>query len=411
MKILFLSQYFPPEMGAPAARVSEMAKAWAELGHEVTVLTALPNHPTGVVPPEYRRRPFFRESRHGHSVVRVWLYVAANRGAVKRSASFVSFLISSTLMGAVLTARPDVIIATSPQLLVGAAGLALSRLKRVPFVLEVRDLWPKAAVELKVMSDGVLLRGLELLERNLYQAAARVAVVSEEFIPHIESAGVARDRILFVPNGVDLAGELAKPADLPEGVPAFPGAFTVSYVGTHGMAHGLSNIVRVAERFRSDPSVRFLFVGEGAEKDKVKKLAADLRLTNCIFLDVVPRPVVAAIYQASDVCLVPLIDRPAFREVLPSKIFEIMAMGRPVLLSVGGRAERLVTEAGGGISVPPEDEEAIAAAIQRLRDDPALGKQLGERGRAYVRKHFDRRVIAEKYVESLREIVATTHGR
>jgi len=404
MRIHFLSQYFPPEMGAPAARVSELARAWAGLGHEVTVLTGLPNHPTGVVPPEYRGRPYFVESRDGCRVVRMWLYATPNKGVYRRSASFASFLGSALAMGPWLTERPDVLVATSPQLLCGAAGLAMSELRRVPFVLDVRDLWPQSAVELGALKSRALVRALEGVERTMYRRARRVVVVSEEFVDHVAAAGVPREHIVFVPNGVDAQGALAAAAEAPPEARARPGVFTASYVGTHGMAHGLDRIVRVAERFRDDASVRFLFVGEGAEKERVRALARQLGLGNCTFLSAVPREAVASVYRASDACLVPLIDRKVFDTVLPSKLFEIMAMERPVLLSGGARARRLVEEAGAGLCTGAENVDGIEAAVRRLQADPGLRAQMGRRGAEYVRAHYDRRVLAARYVGLLEQV-------
>lgn len=406
MKILYVSQYHPPEMGAPSARVSEVAGAWARAGHEVTVLTGVPNHPTGVVPPEYRGKSIVRERHDGYEVLRVWLYATPNRGFTRRVLSFVSFLSSSVLFGALCAERPDVLIATSPQLLVGAAGLALARIKRVPFVFEVRDLWPRSAVELGVLKDKSTIALLESLERGLYRAADRVVVVSEEFIGEITRAGVPPERIVYIPNGVDLEGALAYGAPPPSEARRRPGVFTASYVGTHGIAHGLTTFLDVAERFRGDPKIRFLFVGEGAEKNRIRAEAKARGLQSCTFLDAVSREVVAGIYEASDVCLVPLIDRPVFRTVLPSKIFEMMGAGRPIVLSVAGRAARVVREARAGLCVPPEDAAAIAGAIGWLRDNPGPRASMGENGRRYVRRYFDRRVLAARYAGALLDLLS-----
>jgi len=406
MNILFVSQYFPPEMGAPAARVSELAKAWAAAGHEVTVLTGLGSHPTGVVPPPYRGRLFIRESRDGYQVVRVWLYATPNRGFARRVLNFISFFASAVILGAALTRRPDVVIGTSPQIFIGAAGLALARLKRAPFVFEVRDLWPQTAIDLGALRNRQLIAVTEWLEQTLYRASSRIVVVSEEFSEHVLARGIAPERIRFVPNGVDAHGALASGRDPPAEARRVEGKVTVAYIGTHGMCQGLATIVAVAERLRDDPGIRFLFVGDGAEKDGVKRRAAEARLRNCTFLDAVPREQVAGVYRESDVCLVPLIDRPVFRTVLPSKMFEIMAMGRPILLSVGGRAEQLLAAAGAGLAVAPENVDAIVAGIRRLASDPEARRRMGEAGRAYVAEHYDREVLAARYAGYLAEVCA-----
>ena len=289
MRITFLCQYFPPEMGAPAARTFEHARHWASLGHDVTVITGFPNHPTGVIRPEYRGSFVRRERIAGIDLLRTWIYVAANKGFFRRIINFLSFFCSSLLLGALLTRRPDVVVGTSPQFFCAVAAYLLSRVKRAPFVFEVRDVWPQSAIELGVLRNRFLVRALEAIELYLYRQAALIVPVAESTRAYLLDKGIAPDRIKVVPNGID--AQVLNAADLaPEQLRARLGLqdkFLVSYIGTHGMSHALDVVLRAAERLQSDDGIHFLFVGEGAEKARLKELAAELR--NVTFLAEHPR--------------------------------------------------------------------------------------------------------------------------
>jgi glycosyltransferase involved in cell wall biosynthesis len=406
MHILYVSQYFPPETGAPAARVSELARAWVEAGHQVTVLTGLPNHPTGIVPPEYQHRVLVREDFHGVRVVRTWIYAAANRGRLRRSLAYASFAASAALWGQLHVARPDVLVATSPQFLCAVAGHAIARLRSLPFVFEVRDLWPESIVAVGALPEGhPIVRGLTLVERYLYRQADRIVVVTDSFSSRLRERGVAANKIDVVKNGVDLERFVPGSRDTPlRARLGLAGKFVVSYVGTHGMAHGLDRVLDAAAALRPQDKIRFLFVGEGAERQRLQARAKTESLDNVVFLGALPRDAMSEVYATSDLCLVPLRKTELFRTVLPSKIFEILGMARPLLLSVDGEARALVEASGGGIFVPPEDAPAMAEAILRLARDPAACQQMGERGRAYVREHFDRKRLATRYLGILEEV-------
>ncbi|RME03275.1 MAG: glycosyltransferase WbuB, partial [Deltaproteobacteria bacterium] len=308
MQILYLSQYFPPEMGAPAARVSELAVRWQRNGQEVCVLTALPHHPTGIVPPAYRGRLLVRESYHGVSVVRAYVYATPNKGVVKRAFSYFSFAVSSVLAGlfARETRRCDVLIATSPQFLCALSGYLLSRLKRVPFVLEIRDLWPQSIVEVGAMSEGhPVIRILRHLERFLYRSADLLIGVTDSFRETWIAQGIDPGKIHIVKNGVDL--ERFQPAPKENEIRAeygLSGKFVVSYIGTHGMAHGLEVLIEAAEALRSDPEIAFLFVGEGARRESLMRMAQERGLENVIFAGEQPRDRIPAFVAASDLCAV-----------------------------------------------------------------------------------------------------------
>lgn len=410
MRILYVSQYFPPEMGAPAARVFELSREWVALGHEVTVLTGFPHHPTGVVPPEYRGQLVRREEVEGIRVVRAPLYATPNRGKLRRSVSYASFAVSASLLGRFLTKRPDVLVATSPQLLTGVAGAALATAFRVPFVFEVRDLWPQSVVEVGALRAGSLpVRALETVERALYRRANHIVAVTEAFVAELEVRGVPRTKVDVVKNGVDLA--LFRPMPRDEALRAElgmkPSDFMVLYVGTHGMAHGLGTLLDAALALRDDAGVRFVLVGEGADKAALKARVEREGLRSVSFVDQQPRDRIARFLAAAEVSVVLLKARPLFETVLPSKLFEIMGAGRPILLGVEGEARALVVDqARAAMAVPPENAEALVAAIQALRADPAEREAMGRRGRAFVEAHFSRRALAERYLEVLEKVRA-----
>lgn len=415
MRILYVSQYFPPEMGAPAARVYELSRYWVAAGHEVTVLTGFPNHPTGVLAPEYRRwwrRGTMREQVDGIDVVRTWLYPAPNRRPWERIVNYTSFFMSAALRGLALR-RPDVVIATSPQLLVGLAGWWLARMKRCPFVFEVRDLWPESLVASGVGHDrSALIRTLRWLAGFLYRRAQRIVVVTEALKEELISRwGVPESRIAVVENGVDI--DRFKPQtdrDALRRQLGLDGRFVAAYIGTLGYAHGLETVLRAAERVSAMGcrDVLFLLVGEGADKERLQNMAAQARLENVRFMDQQPREVMPSLINAADVCLVLLRRAPVFRTVLPSKMLEFMACGRPVVLGVDGYARGLLERGQAGVYIEPEDVEGLTAAVVELARDPERRRQLGENGREFVATHFSRAGSAQRY---LRILETLTVGR
>lgn len=406
MKILYVSQYFPPEMGAPSARVQELAKCWVEMGHQVTVLTGFPNHPTGVILPEYRarwRRLVWREQMDGVTILRVWLAPFANRGAIGRIVNFVSFWLSSSLAGTFLS-RPDVVIATSPQLLVGLTGWWLGRVKRAPFFLEVRDLWPESLEAVGASGKrSAVYKAAETIAYFLYRRSDHIVVVSPAFKNHlIVYWGIDRGKISVVEHGVETG--LFQPGEdgaVRKGL-GLEGKFVVSYIGTIGMAHGLETVLQIAERFRGGMAdISFVLIGEGAEKEKLRRLAVRRGLRNVLFLDQMPRQLMPGCIRASDACLVLLKKQDIFKTVIPTKLLEVMACGRPVILGVQGQAREIVEAAEAGLCAEPENAEALAAAILQLHADLGLRKKLGENGRRWIVSHFSRASMAQKYLEVL----------
>ncbi len=409
MHILYVSQYFPPEMGAPAARLHELSRDWVRAGHQVTVLTGFPNHPAGRVPEPYRRhlrRGTFRERTDGIDVVRTWLYTAPNRFPAERILNYVSFFVSAMLRGIWLQ-RPDVVIGTSPQLLVGLAALVLARRFRCRFVFEVRDLWPESLPASGISHIGSsLYRALNRMAGFLYRSADLVVPVSEPFRATI-AAHAPRAKIVAVENGVDtmLFQPNGEPGEVKEGL-GLQGRFVVSYIGTIGFAHGLDTVLQAASVLKErSPDLLFLFVGDGAERETLEAKGRAMALTNVRFVGERPRAEIPRYIAASDVCLVLLRRSDVFEKVLPSKMLEFMACARPLVVGVSGLARALVEESNGGICVTPEDYKELAEAVHRFRAEPNLGLKLGENGRRFVLDRFMRGAKARAYLSALHDVV------
>ncbi len=410
MKILYVSQYFPPEMGAPAARAAELSRHWARMGHDVTVLTGFPNHPTGVGPEDWRSR--LRHLRYTETVdrvqvVRTWLWPLPNRKAHERIRNYASFCVSAGITGLALH-KPDVIIATSPQLLCALAGWWLARWKRVPFVFEVRDLWPESLAAVGAGTEGSLLhRTLGAIAGFLYRRADRIVVVAPAFKDHlIRYWNVAAAKISVVENGVETdlfrldpaAMEVRKQLKL-------EGRFLICYIGTMGNAHGLETLIAAAEELQTAlPNAIFLLIGEGAEKERIVELAAARRLTNIQFLGQQPRERIPAYVSAADVCLVMLKKTELFKTVIPTKLLEYMACERPVIVAVDGQARQIVEEAGAGVFVEPESSKALLKAVLDLAEDPEHRRQMGASGRQYIVNRFSREKTARDYITVLDEL-------
>jgi len=410
MKILYVSQYFPPEMGAPAARAAELSRHWAADGHEVTVLTGFPNHPTGVVPPEYRdkfRRLVVREQIDGVSVIRTWLFPFPNRKAHERMLNYSSFCASAATTG-LFVSRPDVVIASSPQLLVGLAGWWIARWKRVPLVFEVRDLWPESLAAVG-MGDGssMLHRSLAKIAGFLYRRSDRIVVVTPAFEEHlVQHWRVPRAKISVVENGVETGLFVPQPGTDERRELRAEGKFVVSYIGTMGMAHGLETIIAAALQLRdSNPKIVFLMLGEGAEKQRIITLARERNLHNLRFVDQQPREKIPSYICASDACLVLLKKTDLFKTVIPTKMLEFMSCARPVILGVDGQARTILEEARGGLAIEPEDSGALANAICYLATNRELAREMGRSGREYIVRKFSRRRTAEKYIRVLEHML------
>lgn len=398
-------------MGAPAARAAELARHWTRTGHEVTVLTGFPNHPTGVVPPEWRsrfRRLVYREQVDDIHVLRTWLLPLPNRKAYERILNYGSFCVSAALRGLAVS-RPDVVIATSPQLLVGLSGWWIARWAHAPFVFEVRDLWPESLGAVGMGGERSLLhRILSVVAGFLYESAKHVVVVTPAFKDHlVHHWRVPPSKVSVVENGVET--DLFSPGALDIALRkqfGLEGKFVVSYLGTMGMAHGLDTLIDAAFTLRSSrPDIVFLLVGEGADKERIKDLAASRGLDNLCFVDQQPRERIPAFICASDLCLVLLKKTELFKTVIPTKMLEFMSCERPIVLGVDGQARQILEEAGAGIVIEPENRDALVQAIVKLAAEPSARQDLGHNGRQYVLKRCSREMTAMRYISVLQELL------
>jgi len=394
-------------MGAPAARGVELSRHWARMGHDVTVLTGFPNHPTGAVSEEWRsrlRRLHYTETVDGVLVVRTWLWPLPNRKAHERIRNYASFCVSAAVSGLALH-KPDVVIATSPQLLCALSGWWLAWWKRVPFVFEVRDLWPESLAAVGAGTEGTLLhRTLGAIAGFLYRRADRIVVVSPAFKDHlIRHWDVPAAKISIVENGVETdlfrldpaAIEVRKQLQLED-------RFLICYIGTMGNAHGLETLIAAAEELQTAlTNAMFLLIGEGAEKERIVELAAARGLTNIRFLGQQPREQIPAYVSAADLCLVMLKKTELFKTVIPTKLLEYMACERPVIVAVDGQARQIVEEAGAGVFVEPEDSKALAKAILDLAEAREHRRQMGASGRQYIVNRFSREKTAQDYIAVL----------
>ncbi|HPG26355.1 MAG: glycosyltransferase family 4 protein [Spirochaetaceae bacterium] len=407
MKILFLTHYFPPEVNAPANRTHEHCRRWVADGHDVTVITGVPNHPRGRIFPGYTNRWIQEERIDGIRVIRTWMYLTPNSGFLRRVANYLLFALTAVLASP-RAGRPDVVVATSPQFFVGVAGAIVAKTKRRPFVLEIRDLWPKSIVELGQLGPGPILSALEALERWLYRSAAGIVVNTRTFVDHIAERGVDRDRIELVYNGIDPERFAPRPRN--EALLAehdLTDRFTVAYVGTLGLAHGLTLLVDVAERMRSQPRLRFVLIGDGADREKLEADIARRGLDNVVMLGLQPRDAMPDWIASIDLLLVMLRDLPVFETVIPSKIFEFLAQERPVVLAAKGEIRRMMVEAGGALVIDPEAEDQLVAAIEEVMAQPDAAAERARAGRRWVETGFIRDDLARRMARFLEQIVAS----
>ncbi len=405
MKVLFLSHYFAPEGNAPATRTFEHAKRWIEAGLDVTVITSNPNVPHGRLYAGYRNRLCQTEYLDGIRVVRVWTYLAANAGNLRRSLNYLSFLFSAVIAGLTVS-KPKVIVATSPQFFCGWAGVILSRLLNVKLVIEIRDIWPDSIAAVGAIKNPLPLRVLTMLEKTMYEAADHIVTVGDGYREVLVERHVPLPKITVIPNGADLDRFRldVSPIQVDEDA-TDSSTFRCLYVGTVGMASGLDLIIRAAKilKIRGDESIRFIIVGDGADRSRLQRLCCESGLTNVIFTGLVKKSLIPAYVKAAHACLVHLRNDPLFKTVLPSKLFEALAMEKPVILGVKGSASALLIESGGGISIEPENEQELLTAIDTLKGSDRRCKALGNAGRRYVSEYFNRDHFARLYVTRVLE--------
>jgi glycosyltransferase involved in cell wall biosynthesis len=403
MHILFLTDNFPPEVNAPASRTFEHCREWVKAGQRVTVITCAPNFPKGRVFDGYRNRLWQSEEMAGIRVIRVWSYITANEGFVKRILDYQSFMVSATL-AALFVRGVDVVAGTSPQFFTVCAAYVVSRLKRIPFVFELRDLWPESIKAVGAMQDSAAMRLLEKLEMFLYRKAARIVSVTHSFKKTLVARGVDGDKITVVTNGVDMSRFKPMPKDVElVNKLGLEGKFVAGYVGTHGLAHHLETLLDAAEMVRGLPdgaTFHFILLGDGARKQALKEEAARRGLDNITFVDSVPKDQVASYWSLLDVSIVHLKKTELFTTVIPSKLFECMGMGLPVLHGVAGESAEIVRGEGVGIVFEPENAAEMVEHLRFLQRDCSAYE--GYRAHCMeAAKKYDRTVMARKMLEML----------
>ena len=399
MRILFFSHYYSPEGNAPATRVSALCERWVKAGHDVTVVTCPPNVPNGVVYDGYANKRT-SETINGVKVERVRLYIAANKGAAKRMLNFASYFFSA-LWAALRLPKPDVVIATSPQLLCGYAGVWYKRLRRVPLVMEIRDIWPESmfAVGAKVPAFAYWM--LEKIERAMYRVCDRLVTVGEGYEARLVEKGVPKEKISIVMNGTDLDVYRPQPKNkaLLEKY-GLRGKFVVSYIGTVGMACGLEVVLDAAEQVGKD--VVFVIVGDGAYRAQLEEEAKRRGLTNVVFTGRQPKASMPDWINSSDASLVHLKKTALFTTVMPSKIFESAGCKKPVIMGVDGYAKKLVMDAEAGLDMEPESAESLVACVTKLAGDKELCARLGENAYNNIALVHNRDKQAEEYLDILK---------
>ena len=406
MRILFFTHYYPPEVNAPASRTFEHCRAWVAAGAEVTVVTCAPNHPHGKLYPGYQNRLWRSDTLDGVKVVRLWTWIAANEGFLPRILNYVSYMVAA-LVALPFLPKADVVVTTSPQFFCGLVGLVARPVKRAPWVLEIRDLWPESIVAVGAMKRSAAIRFLEWLEGFAYRQADAIVSVTRGFVPHIAARCGDAAKIAVFMNGADLSA-FAKSGDGAEVKRrlGLEGRFVGAYVGTHGMAHGLDTILDAAALLKDDPRFAFLMAGGGAEEARLRAARDAQKLDNVVMLGQRPKAEMPALWSATDASLILLKRSDTFKTVYPSKMSEAMAMQCPVILGVEGEAKDVLEASGAGIAITPESAEELAAAVRRLADDPALAAAYGRAGRAYAAENLDRAKVAQRFLALLGEVAA-----
>ena len=403
MKILFLTDNFPPEVNAPASRTYDHVREWLKAGHKVTVITCAPNFPKGHVYDGYRNRLYQTEMMDGIKVVRVWSYIAANKGFLKRTLDYISYSVSSFLAG--LFQKADIIVATSPQFFTALSGRTLAFWKRRPWIMEVRDLWPESIKTVGAMKDNAFIHYFEWEERRCYRSARRIVVVTDSFKRTLVARGVPAEKIDVVKNGANR--ELFKPVAKDESLIAelgLQGKRIIGYIGTHGMAHKLDFILQCAKHMQGRNNYHFLFIGAGAEKERLLKMKESEHIDNVTMLDPVAKTEVWRYISILDLCLINLKKSPLFTTVIPSKIFENAGMEIPIIMGVEGEAQDIIEHYGAGLCFEPENERDFDEKLDRLLSDADLYARCKE-GCRRLSVDFDRKKLAAKMLDVIERTV------
>lgn len=406
MHILFLTDNFPPEVNAPASRTFEHCREWVKSGVQVTIITCAPNFPKGEVFSGYKNSLWSTEFIDGVRVIRVWTYIAKNEGFLKRICDYISFMVSASV-AALFVKKIDLVVGTSPQFFTACAAAIVSRFKRIPWVFELRDIWPESIKAVGAMGDSFLMRQLEKLELFLYRDCKKIIAVTYAFKSSLIDRGISPDKIEVVTNGVDLSNYSPREKDSElVGSLGLQGCFVAGYIGTHGLAHGLEALLNAAERLKSiseGRDVKFLFLGDGARKKDLVIDAKSRNLDNVLFLDSVSKELVSRYWSLLDVSIIHLKKTDLFNSVIPSKLFECMGMGIPVLHGVPGESAEIVRGEGVGIAFASDDDEALADALLMMKSDTEAYQGFRSRCLEGALK-YNRRNLALKMLDILKKV-------
>jgi len=393
--ILFITHYFPPEVNAPASRTYDHARRWVQKGVRVTVITNNPNHPLGKIFPGYANRFFSREKLSGIEVIRVKTFLTPHRGVRKRTINYIFFFVMA--IGASFFVRgTDVVLATSPQFLCGLAGTLVSKAKRKPFILEIRDLWPGQMRALKVVKSRLVLGFLQRLEKLLYRSADRIVTTTAFQEKYVTGTGYPAGRVATILNGADLEIFQANGSVQGDGE-VLAGKFVASYIGFFGMIYALDGILEVAKALESYEDIHFLLVGDGATKESLTAKCQELGLKNVTMMPFQARSEIAKLISLSTLGLLVLKRDWLFETAIPVKMFEYFAMKKPVIFATRkGEGSKIVEDHDCGLVIEPEDSAELKAAILKLYADRDLGKRLGENGYRAVQQYYSRDIMAER---------------
>lgn len=408
MHILFLTDNFPPEVNAPASRTHEHCRQWVRKGHQVTVITCAPNFPTGRVFDGWRNALWQEATMDDIRVIRVWSYITANEGLARRVLDYQSYM-AMAILASFLVRRVDIVVGTSPQFFTAVAGGVVGLLKRVPFIFELRDLWPESIKAVGAMKESAVIRFIEWIEMLLYRRAARIVSVTHSFKRTLGERGIDTGKIDVVTNGVDITRFTPRPKnEALEAQLGLQGCFVAGYIGTHGLAHALETLLESARQLQEHPDgarVRLLLLGDGARKAALQEQARQMGLRNVVFVDTVPKDQVTRYWSLLDVSIIHLRKTELFTTVIPSKLFECMGMGIPVLHGVQGESADIVTREDIGIPFEPENAAELTGLLLRLQASPDLVAHYRNRGLASAGQ-YDRLALADAMLGSLEAAAA-----
>jgi len=402
--VLLIHQAFVALDEPGGTRHHELARYLASQGHRVTIIASPISYLTGKS--RSARIPWCDRQQDGDqiTILHAYTYPALHRSFAFRLVSFVSFMLSSFLIGLGVK-HVDLVWGTSPPIFQGATAWALARLKRVPFLFEVRDLWPAFAVAVGVLKNPLLIKLSEGLEKFLYRHANLVVVNSPGFLQHVYSRGASR--VELVPNGTDTS--MFSPVADGTAFRQLHGIgtqFLAVYAGAHGLSNDLGIVLAAAKLLLLRQDIKIVLVGDGKDKPALQAQASREGLSNLVFIPPVPKLEMPSVLSAADACIAILKPLAMYRTTYPNKVFDYMAAGKPVILAIEGVIKDVIENAGAGIPVPPGDAQALAQAIQRLADDRDLARQMGLQARTYVESHFDRSILASKLMGIMLQLAA-----